>query len=550
MLVELHVVNLGIIGDTTIVFGPGLTAITGETGAGKTLLVDAIALLLGGRADAGIVRNGESEARVEGRFTAPNDTEVVLARVVPRDGRSRAYVDGRLATVAELADVASALVDLHGQHSQVRLFDPAAQRAVLDDFAGVPALDARREYRERRAERRELEARLDALGGDSKARAREIDLLRFQIEELDAAGLDDPDEDAQLAEEEELLAHATAHREAIDLAYEQLEGPASDAIGRARAALDGRAPFVEYANRVQGLEAEVADLVSSLRMAREDVALDPERLALIQQRRTLLRELRRKYGDSLAEVIAYRGATAARLEELEQHDAIVAEIESQLDAIDARVEAAASDLRAARTAAAAPLAAAVTARLADLALPHAAVTVTVRASDLLDDGADTVEFQFAANPGESAGPLAKVASGGELSRVMLALRVTAGGDPVESSVFDEIDAGIGGEAGVAVGRTLAELSDGRQVLCVTHLPQVAAFADAQVVVSKASDGGRTVATSEVLLDDARVDELARMLAGVATDTARDHARELLALRTSAPATRAPSKPNKARRSSK
>jgi len=531
MLAELHVTNLGIIDDTTVVLGPGLTAITGETGAGKTLLVDAIALLLGGRADSGLVRRGASEARVEGRFVDGNDGEIVVARVVPADRRSRAYIDGRLATVGELAELSARFIDLHGQHAQVRLLEPAAQRAVLDGFAGPDALAARRDYRTLRTERRELEARLTDLGGDTKARAREIDLLRFKIDEIDTAAIAGANEDEVLEAEEELLAHAAAHQEALDAAYDLLGSAAADAVGRTRTPLDGRAPFGAIADRVRAVEAELADLVSELRHARETVQLDPERLAAVQSRRGMLRELRRKYGDSLGDVLEYATATRARLADLESHDAIVAEIEQALGALDEAIDEAAHRLHALRSAAADPLAAAVTARLADLALPHATVAVEVERSEWLDDGADTVEFGFAANPGESAGPLARVASGGELSRVMLALRVTAGSDDVDTSVFDEIDAGIGGEAGVAVGRTLAELARGRQVLCVTHLPQVAAFADAQVVVTKSTHDGRTVASSEVLLPDARVDELARMLAGVASDSAREHARELLSLRS-------------------
>lgn len=530
MLVELRVRDLGIIEDTTVLFGPGLTAITGETGAGKTLLVGAISLLLGARADGGLVRRGAAEARVEGRFVADDDEEVVVTRVLAAEGRSRAYVDGGLATVAELAARTTTLVDLHGQHAHVRLLEPGAWRALLDDYAGAAASDARRRYREARGAHREIDQRLAALGGDTRARARELDLLRFQLDEIAAAAIADLDEDAHLAAEEELLEHATAYREALGLAHDRLEGPALDAIGTARAALSDRRPFAEQEARLRSVEADVADLVHELRVARDDVALDPARLDDVRTRRRRLRELCRKYGDTLADVSSYARESASRLAELESHDVLAAELEARAAECDERVDAAASELHAVRAKAAPALAAAVTDRLADLALARAVVEIGVRRAAALEDGADEVDLRFGANPGEPARPLDRVASGGELSRVMLALRVVAGGRGAAASVFDEIDAGIGGEAGLAVGRTLAELARGRQVLCVTHLPQVAAFADAQVVVAKRTAKRRTVATAELLLDDARVDELARMLAGVASDNARHHARELLALR--------------------
>jgi DNA repair protein RecN (Recombination protein N) len=258
VLAELHVVDLGIVADLDLVLGAGLTAITGETGAGKTLLVEAVELLVGGRADASLVRDGADEARVEGRFVEGDGTETVLARVIPRDGRSRAYVDGRLATAAELADRGATLVDLHGQHAHQSLLDPAVQRDALDRFAGADAMAALDELRAARDDARDVARALSALGGDARARAREIDLLRFQVEELAQAGLDDPDEDAVLEREEELLADATAHREALARAYATLEGAVLDALGSALADLDGRAPFAAVADRLRAAQSEVA----------------------------------------------------------------------------------------------------------------------------------------------------------------------------------------------------------------------------------------------------------------------------------------------------
>src|SRR3954470_7558763 len=268
MLVELHVVDLGIVADLNLVLdaAPGMTAITGEAGAGKTLIVEAVELLVGGRADTALVRDGAAEARVEGRFVHPETGEdTVLARVLARDGRSRAYVDGRLATVGELAVTGRALVDLHGQHGHQSLLDPAVQRGALDRYAGAPARDSLARYREERAAARALDAELEALGGDARARAREIDLLRYQVDEITAARLDDPAEDVALEAEEALLADAVAHRAALTHAYEVLEGPASDALGDAVAALDGRAPFAGLAGRLRGVQGELADVEQELR---------------------------------------------------------------------------------------------------------------------------------------------------------------------------------------------------------------------------------------------------------------------------------------------
>src|ERR687898_2851771 len=259
MLVELHVVDLGIVADLTLVLGPGLTAITGETGAGKTLLVEAVELLVGGRADTTLVRDGASEARVEGRFVdVDTGDEVVLARVVPLDGRSRAYVDGRLATVGELAEVGTRLVDLHGQHAHQSLLAAAVQRAALDRFIGPPATEPLAAHRAARAEIRRIDSELAALGGDDRARARELDLLRFQIGEVDAAGLDDASEDVALEAEEALLADALAHREALAAAYGAIEGPALDSVGAAAAALAGRGPLSGPARRASPARAAPA----------------------------------------------------------------------------------------------------------------------------------------------------------------------------------------------------------------------------------------------------------------------------------------------------
>jgi DNA repair protein RecN (Recombination protein N) len=548
VILELAVRDLGVIAELRLLLRPGMTALTGETGAGKTLVVDAIELLVGGRADPVLVRSGADEAWVEGRFVRPVGArgtgaddgdhaggeagdEIVLARAIPRSGRSRAYIDGRLATAGELAAVGAELVDLHGQHTHQSLLHAAAQREALDRFGHVdlgPLQAARQEIGA-------ILADLAQIGGDERARARELDLLRYQVADIDAAAIAGPDEDAELGRLEDQLADATAHREAASGAVMLLSGdatggapeaPASaaDAVGSALALLAGRAPFGNAEARLRTLAAELSDLAGELRAAGEAIDEDPQRLAQVRERRQLLHDLRRKYGDTLADVLAEGDRLRARLRELEDHDRRAAELDARLTAARAAEAEAAAKVAAARREAAPLLAAEVQSHLAELALPKAQVEVVVNG----DDPADDVDLRLAANPGTPPLPLAKVASGGELARTMLALRLVLTAAP-PTLVFDEVDAGIGGSAAVAVGRSLARLADQpHQVFVVTHLPQVAAYADAQVRVTKQSDESTTVAQVSVLDDPERVVELSRMLSGQPdSDAARVHAAELL-----------------------
>jgi DNA repair protein RecN (Recombination protein N) len=537
VLLELAVRDLGVIPELRLVLGPGMTAVTGETGAGKTMVVDAIELLVGGRADPMLVRTGASEAWVEGRFVRPGDPagggepgEVVLSRAIPRNGRSRAYIDGRLATAGELAAVGAALVDLHGQHAHQSLLHPAAQRESLDRFGGVD-LDP---LRAARYDVALVVDELTALGGDERARARELDLVRYQVGEIDGAALEGPDEDERLEAEEDLLADAAAHRAAASGALAALSGDgngasdgaasASDAVGAAVAAVAGRAPFRDAEARLRALAAELTDVAAELRAAGESIDEDPARLDVVRERRQLLHDLRRKYGDTLADVLSEGERLRARLAQLEDHDRRAAELDAAL--IEARkVEAAAAAVVAASRREAAPaLAQRIQTNLADLAMSKAQVAIEVRG----DDPGDDVEVLLAANPGTPPLPLAKVASGGELARTMLALRLVLTGAP-PTLVFDEVDAGIGGTAALAVGRSLARLAGKHQVLVVTHLPQVAAYADEQVQVAKQSDDAATVSQARVLDRPERVVELSRMLSGQPdSDAARTHAAELLA----------------------
>ncbi len=549
MLVELAVANLGVIDELALVLGPGMTALTGETGAGKTLLVEAIELLMGGRADPLLVRPGATEATVEGRFVV-NGEERVVTRVVPEQGRSRAYVDGRMATATVLAELGGALVDLHGQHDHQSLLSGAVQREALDRFAHVdltPVSSAR-------AALAGVTAELAALGGDAGARAREADLLAFQRGELEAAGLHDPAEDEALSLEEDRLADAVAHREAAAIAQAALTGDgdgalpsgaapsALDALGTATGALGNRRPFASVAERLRSIQAELADAATELRSLAETIEDDPARVAAVRERRQLLHDLVRKYGSAriegtatageapsrtaataaLSGVIAYGLAVSERLDALAAHDERAAALEARAEALAAaQLEAEAVVGRSRRTAAP-RLARAVSSHLGELGMAKARLEVKVG-----DGFGDDVAFLLSANPGSPPLPLTRVASGGELARTMLALRLVLSSSP-PTLVFDEVDAGIGGAAALAVGRALAALGADRQVLVVTHLPQVAAFADAQVAVAKQARGRRTVSTADPVHGVDRVVELSRMLSGSPdSSVAREHAAELL-----------------------
>ena len=534
MLIELHIEDLGVISSLDLVVGAGLTVFTGETGAGKTMLVEAISLLVGGRADATMVRTGATEARVEGRFV-DGDDEIVLARVIPVDGRSRAYVNGRLATVSTLAEHGVRLVDIHGQHAHQSLLNVAAQRGALDRFADVDL----EPLREARARLTEIDASLAALGGDVRTRAREVDLLRFQLEELDAAAVTGPDEDDELERLEDVLSGAQAHRAAASVAVDALtdDDGALDAVRGAIAALGARGPFAELATRLKGVAVELDDVAAEIRRMADGIDDDPARLAEVTERRQLLRNLRRKYGDTLADVLEFHERTRERLTELEGYDQAVERLERERERAMRDERRAAAAVGSARRAACEPLAAAVQAGLRELAMPRAEIVVDVGA----DDPGDEVTFLLAANPGTPPLPLHKVASGGELARTMLALRLVLIEAP-GTLVFDEVDTGIGGSAATAVGAALAQLSRTHQVFVVTHLAQVAAMADQQVQVTKHverdGDGERTTARAVVLGPEARVAEVARMLSGSPdSSAAREHAAELLAARADAPGRR-------------
>ena len=561
MLSEIRITGLGVIEDATLDLDPGFTAVTGETGAGKTMVVTGVSMLLGGRADSGLVRHGVRRARVEGRATAVprsivqqaedrggelDEDELLIARELSAEGRSRAFLGGASVPVSVLAEVSGDLVAIHGQADQWRLLQPVRQRETLDTFAGRPVLEPLGEYAAAYRRHREVEAELTELVTRQRDRLAEADLLRFGLEEI-AKAEPLPGEDLELAAEEERLAYADGLRTAATtaagaLAAEDLDASRpSDILGLlslAKQALDNEREhdtvLAGLADRVGELGYLAADLAGELSSYAADIDTDPARLSVVSERRALLTALARKYGDAegtVEEVLEWSKRSAARLAELEGSDERVELLTAELADLQTRLTELGGVIAERRREAAARLGTAVTGELGGLAMPHATLMVEVHDSTPGPFGADEVEFCFAANPGSPARPLQKAASGGELSRVMLALEVILSDThPVPTLVFDEIDAGIGGRAAVEVGKRLARLAEKTQVIVVTHLPQVAAFADRHHVVRKSDDGSVTTSGLVALDDDARLKELSRMMAGLEnSDAAQAHAEELLAL---------------------
>jgi len=558
---ELRIRGLGVIDDAVLELAPGLTVVTGETGAGKTMVVTGLGLLLGGRGDSGAVRAGAPKALVEGRILLPagtpaladaeragaelDDGVLLLARAVSAEGRSRAWLGGQAVPVGTLSSLAESLVAVHGQSDQQRLLQPAWQRAALDRYAGEPVTSPLAEYRTAYARLRAVEAEHTELTTRARERAQEADLLRHGVGAVEAAR-PQPGEDHALDAESARLSHADALRLAAATAQAALTGDdagdSPDALGLvavARRTLDQVRALDPTlggpADQLAEVAALVADAASQLAAYAESVDADPTRLAAVEERRAVLKGLIRTYaggpGGTVDDVVAWAAKAADRLHALDGADDRIADLTAERAALVADLTLRASAVSAARREAAERFGAAATAELVELAMPHAVVSVRVTdTGELGPHGTDEVELQLVPHPGAPARSLARGASGGELSRVMLAVEVVfAGADPVPTFVFDEVDAGVGGRAAVEVGRRLARLARSAQVLVVTHLPQVAAFADRHLVVHKASDGSITRSGVTALDDAGRVGELTRMLAGLeGSESGRAHAEELLA----------------------
>jgi len=540
VLDELHIRSLGVIEDATLRLAPGFTVVTGETGAGKTMLVTALQLLLGARADSDLVRSGTDGALVEARvhpappgaedWVEPGD-DLIVARELRAEGGSRARINGRLAPAGALSDVLGPHVEVHAQHDHHRLTRPDVQRALLDAYAGDPHGRTLERYGEVHGRWRAARTELEQLRDSVQERARELDRLRFEVDEIDAVAL--RDDDIGIDERLERLQHAEELRDGLARAAQALgDDAAQEPLGSAVDALR-RLPvagFEALQERAQGLASEVAELARDLRAEADGVDADPGEVARLVERRRAVRGLLRKYGPELGDVAAYRDAGAARIAELEDADQATDDLERAVADLWDQVVEVADAVRAGRRTAGEALARAVEGHLADLAMPHAEVAIEIEPVEPAAHGADKVTFLLAANPGEAMHPLATAASGGERSRVALAVEVAlADVDDASVLVFDEVDAGVGGATAMAVGEKLARLAAGgrRQVLCVTHLAQLAAYADVHHVVEKGIRDGRTVTTTRHVGQQDRVVELSRMLGGDPTDAGRAHAQELL-----------------------
>jgi DNA repair protein RecN (Recombination protein N) len=561
VLAQLSVRNVVLIERLELALAPGFNVITGETGAGKSMVVDALSLVLGGRARPELVRSGAEEAEVEALFEldkersaralaklgaagVPAESELVVRRVVQarpgQETRSRAYLNGRLCTAAQLADLGVDLCDIASQHESVSLTDPSTHVEYLDTFGDLEG--------ERRALADQVERlgavvrEIDEAAARERGRAEREDFLRWQIREIDELEVREGEE-TDLEQERARLRHAerlqSATRRAAERLYEG-ENAICDELGRLGAEIDQAAAIdgslLPHARVVESARAELADAARALARYSEGVEASPERLAEVEERAFRLQKLLRKHGPTTAELLAHRAALARELESLASASDRLAQLEAEKNDRVAEASAAARALSRKRRDAAEELADAIGAELAQLGMGRARVVVDVTpasgaADALLVDGArltrtgiDRVEFLIGPNPGEEPRPLRKIASGGELSRALLALkRVLADQGPVGTYVFDEVDAGVGGAIAEVIGRAIADIARHRQVVCITHLAQIAALADAHFVVDKSESRGRTQTSVRRLSKSERVDEIARMLGGIKVGTAQRRA---------------------------
>jgi DNA repair protein RecN (Recombination protein N) len=559
MLRELAVQNLALIEDVRVELRPGFCAWTGETGAGKSLLLGALSLLLGERGSTELLRSGAEELRVIGRFeladpalrqeaerilgTSLEDGEVILSRRLSRAGRSYAYVNDQPVALGTLRQLGAILVDVHGQRENLSLLEPSYQLELLDAFGNLEPL--RQKYLDLAEQVRDLRRRHASLTAERRQRQRDLELLRFERDELDRAGLR-PGELDDLARERERLKHAQALQDFAAGGCARLydeEGSAVEQVGKLQREAESWAELdpalADVARRLQGVAAEVQDLAETLRDLGQRWEADPARQEEIEQRLQLLRRLETKYGRPVEELIAYRTTLDEQETRLQKEEDDLATVAAELTEKYARLREVAAELSKGRRRVAKRLAAETQKQLGDLGMADARLGVALEPLPLGEDpataevpahGADQVEFLLTANKGEPARPLRKVASGGEMSRTMLALKtVLAAHDRVATLVFDEIDANVGGRLGDVLGQKLAALGQSHQVICVTHLPQVASFARNQWTIRKTRRKDRSVTTIELLEEADRLEELASMIRGEARgETTRKEAADMLA----------------------
>ena len=557
MLHELRIEGLLLIERAELRLGEGLNVITGETGAGKTVLAHSLDLLMGGKARPQIVRPGADEAYVEGVFSIPEGLlddpelaeiaerlpeevgEIVLARRVGASGRTSAFVGGRAASAADLRALGARLLAFYGQHEHRRLTLASAQLEILDGFAGAAQLERRRQYRAAHAEVTAIASEIVELRDREGARERDLDLLRFELEEIDAVR-PDPGEEGELTAERERLRHAEALRSAAGGALGRIAGDddaaaAASLLAEAESSLagvDGVDPRLDaIGERARALGVELSDVAGELRSYVDGIDAEPGRLEEVEERLEGVDRLKRKHGGSIEAVLEHAERCRAEIARLDGAEELAGELESRLAAAGDGRASLAGDLTAARAKAARRLEKRVAAELAELAMEGATLEVVLDAhpGDLAASGAETVTFNLATNPGIPVSPLRDAASGGELSRVMLALSGLGPDAGAPTVAFDEIDAGIGGSTARAVGERLRDLGGERQVICITHLPQVASLASAHFRISKRVEEGEAVASVERVAGDELVAEITRMLGGEhGDDAASRHARELLA----------------------
>lgn len=556
MLIHLSVENVAIIDKLTVELEEGLNILTGETGAGKSILIDAVNALLGGRISRELIRTGEEKARVEAVFQCPaklsalleelgienqEDQTLVLSRQFFASGKNICRINGSLVTVSQLKEIGEYLIDIHGQNDNQSLLRNKAQSLYLDMFSGEKLQAEKESYRQVLDRFREISDKITELKAEEKERARLEDLYRYQVEEISAAALKEG-EDAELEKQSTLLSHAEGILEAFQTAYSLLTGEdgynagALDQVQRALAAVDNIARLDEEFGAVSESLLEVTDrledIIRDIRLKRDGINYDPALQQEVEERLALIDTLKRKYGNTVAEIIEYGKNARQKLEEVTDTEAVLSKLTAQRDELEAILYQKAVYIHQLRVEAASLLKEKVTAQLKDLEMPKAEFEVDIRFDEsrrYTDSGLDSMEFLISANPGEPLKPLNRIASGGEMSRIMLAIKtILADVDEIDVLIFDEIDTGVSGKAALKVGQKLVDVSRRHQVICITHHAQIASLANAHFCISKQVTGGRTTTQVRKLSTKERETEIARLLSGDTDESTTNLAREMLA----------------------
>jgi len=548
MLTDLTIKNIAIIDSLHLSFGPGLTVLTGETGAGKSIIIDAVGLIMGGRASAELIRSGEEEAVVEALFDISGradlkslleesgmevEDELIVKRSISRSGKNRIFINGSMAPLALLGDIARRLINIYGQHESQTLLKPENQLALLDAFAGTVSL--RISFSELYSRLQSIEERLSHLDDQERETARKLDLLSFQSEEIANADLKTGEEE-ELEEHRQLLANAEKLATVSGEAFEQLYGGDSAMLGQLRRISASIAEIshidhslADTANTIENAYLQLEDVAITLRGYASHIESDPQALQHMEDRLDLIGRLKRKYGASISEILTFKQDVDRQLEQLAGQQQDKQALEHEKQQVGKQLEAFGAELGKKRRAAAADMKKALEAEIHQLAMKNAVIDIELTTlTEPRTSGFEKLELLFSPNPGETPRPLAKIASGGELSRLMLAFKQVLPEGDVPTLVFDEVDTGIGGATSDIVGRKLKKVAARQQVLCITHLPQVAVFADHHLQVEKRVEDGRTATLVSQLDNTARIEEISRMLGGaIITDTTRQHAKEML-----------------------